>query len=1622
MSKKPFLNLLLISIFLISKITFSQTNLYIYSNKNLLPGDSLLITASAGNYKSQKIHFEVYRITDVKNFLREDIDFLSFRNTHFEKIKNYLELIYTTEKFISYGTYWFSETFSLLKIESKGTFLVRASLDNAQAFTFVTCSNYGLISKRSKNDLLVFLVNRTTSQPIPNTTLEFISLIKNYYKTRTNENGVAKLSLPDRPENQRLLTIVQEKDTTLLLQDVIYSPSYDYQNYLVYTYTNQPIYRPGQKVFFKSIIRKRIEDNLLSYSHKNVEIKIITPDNSEIFRKSTLANQNGSINDSIDLSIDATLGTYTIIISVENENHTQTFEVQEYKKPEFKVLIETNKKSFLPGDTVKITISAEYYFGNKLTSGNVRYEIFARRIVRYWWEFEPFATFYRSCFVDLIPFFPLELIESGKGELTNEGQFKFDFLIPNEFTNDFEYTLITYVADESNREIQGSIKFWGTQNNILITTTPDKYFYKPHELVRIKVITTDFRKNYVSIPFQVIIQKVHSINYEEFYEYIDTLSSTTLKDGIAIINYKPKSEGRYSYIVKVRSEGRLSTSRNYFIVGEKNIETSSMKDGIQIIPAKDVFDESDDIEFLIISPFENVNMLLTLEQSNIYDYKVIKLEGNTHHIKFKKGSFYPSIVHLSVNFFYDNRAISALKKIGIVKKSKDVNIILQANKKEYKPRDRGKFYVKVTDPSGKPIKGLELSASTIDESLLYFISQKQSDIKNYFETSITYKILTSSSETFSISFTATKSLTPNFQVKYDYLRKKGNNQINGVIINEFNNNPIENALILVLQNNYKREVRTNSKGFFICKNLPNGTFDVLISKEGFESKIIKAISLRGDKIYSIGEIYLTPLYQARPQFYEFKRRNDFLYLEKAPLEMETTITYAENGLQTSKYLKPEIRSEFKDAILWEPNIITDEDGIAQFEVNYPDNLTSWLTEVKVAGEDKFGEISETTITRKNIIIRLEAPRYLREKDRTQIISTIHNYTNNNQTIRVTFECDNCRLINVTSVKKIKDISYNTKEIILDSNSVTRIGWQIVVGENVDSIKIRGVALTNIESDGMELTIPVEKEGVPLTSVQTFSITQNKDKIKLPFFISNSEKSKTELKINISPSLFGQIFNALDELVGYPYGCVEQTMSRFLPSIIVANVANELNIKLKEKTIEELPKIIQAGVKRLEEFQHYDGGWGWWQQDETHPYMTAYVVYGLALTKSLGHKVLEHILTNGIESLEKQIINQTKLDERTLSFTLYSLATAIEYKPNNLKTIELIRNNFEKLLKIKNDPYVLAHLILIANKFGWKEFIYDLSQRLIKSSTREGQIVYWGSKYEKNHLVSDLIETTSLAIKALNEIGSSDELIERAIRWIINSRKGNIWYSTKQTASVIMSITPLIKKSKELEADFNVRIFVNDKELESINFSKNNLFEKEKSILIPNEILKNGNNEIKILKSGIGKLYGITLKKTYVKNISVENQKFNVERKYYHILTVKDGKDIINKLEEIKDTVKVGERIFVEIKVKSNLEQEYLMLEDPIVPGFEVMKEHPYEIINTNTKRSYALLIYSTHREIRDKKVSFFVTNFTQKEMTFSYIAYAQLPGIYEVNPSTAMLMYYPDVSGYSSTSKIIIIE
>src|SRR5205823_8085542 len=124
-----------------------------------------------------------------------------------------------------------------------------------------------------------------------------------------------------------------------------------------YIYSDRPIYRPAQKVYFKGILRQWARNGYQLLDTKTVNVTIEDPNNGKIFEKDLPISTRGTFSGDIDIADEAPLGSYNITAAIGDAKSTGYFEVQEYKKPEFKVKVAGPKDFATVGEIVTFSES-----------------------------------------------------------------------------------------------------------------------------------------------------------------------------------------------------------------------------------------------------------------------------------------------------------------------------------------------------------------------------------------------------------------------------------------------------------------------------------------------------------------------------------------------------------------------------------------------------------------------------------------------------------------------------------------------------------------------------------------------------------------------------------------------------------------------------------------------------------------------------------------------------------------------------------------------------------------------------------------------------------------------------------------------------------------------------------------------------------------------------------------------------------------------------------------------------------------------------------------------------------------------------------------------------------------
>ncbi|MCA9056471.1 MAG: alpha-2-macroglobulin, partial [Planctomycetaceae bacterium] len=385
-------------------------------------------------------------------------------------------------------------------------------------------------------------------------------------------------------------------------------------------------------------------------------------------------------------------------------------------------------------------------------------------------------------------------------------------------------------------------------------------------------------------------------------------------------------------------------------------------------------------------------------------------------------------------------------------------------------------------------------------------------------------------------------------------------------------------------------------------------------------------------------------------------------------------------------VQPTIRSSFADTAFWNAALTTNKRGIAKVSFDMPENLSDWKVRAWGMGHGtRVGEGTVSIKTTKNLIVRLQAPRFFVEKDEVVLSAIVHNYLQAEKQAKVELVLEGGTLIPAdpqslpvgatdAEIENARNFALG-QTVTIPAGGEARVDWRCKVVAEGDAV-ITMKALTDEESDAMQQTFPVYVHGFLKT--ESFSgVVRAKESsgvidITVP---ADRRPEQTRLEVRYSPTLAGAMVDALPYLVEYPYGCTEQTLNRFVPTVITQNILRRMGVNLADIQAKrtnlnaqeigddverakqwkhwdrnpafdeaEVERMVKQGVKDLTAMQLSDGGWGWFSGwgEHSYPHTTAVVVHGLQLAQANDVALVPGVLENGVAWLKRYQEEQVKL--------------------------------------------------------------------------------------------------------------------------------------------------------------------------------------------------------------------------------------------------------------------------------------------------------------------------------------------------------------------------------------------
>ena len=743
----------------------------------------------------------------------------------------------------------------------------------------------------------------------------------------------------------------------------------------------------------------------------------------------------------------------------------------------------------------------------------------------------------------------------------------------------------------------------------------------------------------------------------------------------------------------------------------------------------------------------------------------------------------------------------------------------------------------------------------------------------------------------------------------------------------------------------------------------------------------------------------------------------------APKSVAEAITVTAEAPAVGADIDVQVRSDFRSTALWLPNVVTDASGTATVKVQYPEALTTWRATARAASAGaQFGIDSSTARTSMPLLVRLQGPRFFVAGDRVTISAVMNNNTGEAMTVTPTLEVEGLALETRTHAP-----------VTVPAGGEARADWR-VVAEKAGPAKLRVTARNARFGDAMEKTFAVYEHGIDKLIARSGKMRGEEALIRLEL---PRERRATDLTVQVAPTLATTMLDALPYLIEFPYGCTEQTMSRFLPAAVVARTIEKLNLGKARIAGKDLDAVTRAGIARLYDMQHPSGAWGWWKEGNDDAFMTAYVVWGFAIARDAGLRIDEQRVNRAADWLEQNVV-QLEGNPHDQAWILHALSAWRKAPgPNARKAFDEVWKNRERL-----SAYSRALFALTAHRWGDAERAQvmirnledgvridktpDQSVLLKGETTAETmQTAHWGARGFWWRWYEGPVETTAFALQALVTIDPDNALVEPVMNWLVKNRRGRQWHNTRDTAIALLAMNDYLQRSGELAGDVAYELSVNGRVIATKTVTAREVLEAPSRFSVDADALTDTVQDIRIRRTGgKGPIY-FAAEARFVsleEPVKAAGNEIFVRREYFRLAprpTLLKGVQYDRVPLRDRESIKSGERVEVVVTVDSKNDYSYLLFEDLKPGGLEAVELQSGTPLYAQSKTKGSVWVY---QELRDRKVAMFIDHLPQGLWEIRYTLRAEVPGAFHALPLLGQAMYVPDVRANGDEVRLTVEE
>lgn len=625
-----------------------------------------------------------------------------------------------------------------------GFYLVQVIQGNNEGQVVMAINDLIAYMQRSA-DTLIYKVFSRQAKPITQANVSIRNLAGGWIKeVKTDANGEVRV---DGVKENDLLTVVTSTHGTAIIDSEYFATQVSFPD--MYLFTDRPLYRDGDTVFFKGILRNLLNGRSKIDPEKNgVKIEIHDVGDSKVSASTVVKlGEFGTFNGQLKISSPDRPGVYRVVAKLNKTEHASEIRMKEYVKPVYFLKLTNDQETARPGDTLKFRIQAERYAGGspKIVASYVN--VYRTRVESAQWiddaglgETGSAVTYGDDGSKGAKSMAPETIVPNLEIKFDEKGFADFEVKIPNDLPGpknlNYQYRVEVYTQDVDDNIIYGSKSFFDLASEVTAQARFNKIVIETSK----EAILTVMSK---SVSGKVMPDIEGEVKFLIADKTIQSRKIRTNAKGIAKIDLPEDS----SLVGEMRAEVTLWDKKknpdkqfaDIVLVGKVPGVSAVAGDEIRLLTNQAEVGKNEMIKIFVAMPDKwgahgnnNGQVFLTVAGDKIFKTQVFPVNGRSFWINEEALAEYGNQVYFVISYAHPERGwIEKRAPFKILDPDKKLKVQWVSKTDNVIPGSEQKIKFKITNANGKPVKA-EVAVAVVDQSVLDLQPEFRPKLEDFF--------------------------------------------------------------------------------------------------------------------------------------------------------------------------------------------------------------------------------------------------------------------------------------------------------------------------------------------------------------------------------------------------------------------------------------------------------------------------------------------------------------------------------------------------------------------------------------------------------------------------------------------------------------------------------------------------------------------------------------------------------------------------------------------------------------------------------------------------------------------------------------------------------------------------